>query len=63
MSALVLLDEDNLATISNGADEAVEEGSGTYCLEDFDGHLFSNKTRARMALLVEKGISITDEVC
>lgn len=62
MSALVLLDEDNLATISNSADEEVQGGSVTYSLEDFDGPLFSNKTRARMTLLVEKGISITDEV-
>ena len=62
MSTLVMMDEDNLATVSQSADEADRQSSGTYTLEDFDGPFFSNKTRARMALLVEKGIAITDEV-
>jgi len=37
-------------------------GERVYVAADFEGPFYANKTRARVALLLEKGLSITDSV-
>ena len=67
MSTLVLMDEDNLAASASGVSDSSAHSSDAkkaqcYTLSDFERPYFTNKTSARMALLVEKGITITDKV-
>lgn len=64
MTSLVLLDETNLQGGAVAATEPSEEEKGDheYTLADFDGPFFSNKTRARLAVLASKGVGLTGAV-
>ena len=44
------------------SDSGSASGERSYVAADFEGPFYANKTRARVALLLEKGLSITDSV-
>lgn len=43
--------------------EAEEGGEGLLTLMDFEGPMYSDKTRQRLKLLTAKGVTITEQVC
>lgn len=57
LSMLVVMND------NNPAEAEAQDGGASYTLTDFDGPFYSNKTRTRLGLLVDKGVALDDSVC
>ena len=62
------MNEDTLRERAGGGREAAAGAAAggaeaTYSLGDFEGPFYANKTRARLGLLADRGVAITDGVC